>query len=120
MEHFRIYKTVIGKPRKNGGRLVKSYGCNGKQHVVTYDLIWYDEKGFAINGQADIKPKEIIGKCDFSKTCRNLGFFVMNNMEVHRFEEKKGVCGRCGVKCDANSISCTKCEKDIENGDCVI
>lgn len=75
MKTFRIYKTEVSRIRKDGSRLVKSYGCDGKSHFVTYDRIYFDINGKASNGIPNIKPPKYIGKCEFSKVCKNLGFF---------------------------------------------
>jgi len=82
MEKYRVYKTVVGRPRKDGGRIVKSYGCNGKQHVITYDLLWFDISGNASDGLSDVKPKKVVGKCNFNKECKNLGFFTVIDGEL--------------------------------------
>lgn len=84
MDDFRIFKTTIGKPRKNGGCLTKSYGCNGKEHMVTYDLIWYGPDGKATDGQSDVMAPKKLGKCAHDNICKNLGFFrIFNKGELN-------------------------------------
>ena len=75
---FRIYKVEVSKyVRKDGMRLVKSFGCNGKRHVITYDHVCCDEHGYnACVGKSNVKPAKEIGKCG-RKSCKNLGFFSL-------------------------------------------
>lgn len=75
-EPYRIYKVVTSRPRKDGSRLVKSYGCDGKEHYITYDRIWYDETGVPFSGVSRTKPAKYIGKCKRGRDCKNYGFFT--------------------------------------------
>jgi hypothetical protein len=75
-EPFRVYKVVTNSPSKDGSRLVKSYGCNGKEHYITYDRIWYNDKGIASDGVPNVKPPKFIGKCKHGADCKNYGFFT--------------------------------------------
>ena len=79
MRDFRIYKSVVGKPRKDGSCVVSSFGCDGKNHVVTYDAIWFDIFGKPSNGMSGIRPTKELGSCDHGRTCKNLGFFRLFN-----------------------------------------
>lgn len=78
MRVFRTYKVVSGKVRKDGSTLTKSYGCDGKEHYIRYDAIWYDETGQACNGKADVMPAKSLGKCGQDDVCKNLGGFILN------------------------------------------
>lgn len=77
MNTFRTFKIETCKPRKDGGQLTKSYGCNGYVHYVTYDRIWYNEKGHGVDGQSDVLPPKFLGKCTHGKDCKNYGGFVI-------------------------------------------
>ena len=72
---YRIFKTTKGKVRKDGSRLTKSYGCDGTEHVVVSDLIWYNEEGHGVNGISNFKPPKFVEKCTHS-VCKNFGFFT--------------------------------------------
>lgn len=76
---FRTYKVTVGRPRKDGGQVTASYGCNNYEHAVSYDLIWYDADGMACNGKSDIKPTKMLGECKHDHTCKNLGGFIIDH-----------------------------------------
>ena len=77
---FRIYKVEVSPfVRKDGFQLVKSFGCNGRRHVINYDHIMYaniDEVPTASAGRSEVKPHKDIGPCDHH-SCKNLGFFII-------------------------------------------
>jgi hypothetical protein len=75
-EPYRIYKVVTSRPRKDGSRLVKSYGCDGKEHYITYDRIWYNDAGVPFSGISRTKTSKYIGKCKHGRDCKNYGFFT--------------------------------------------
>ena len=71
MDYYRIYKTTHGRMRKDGGSLVKCYGCDGETHAINYNMLWY-------NGDEAYSGKQlktiVTGSCKH-KECKNLGFF---------------------------------------------
>jgi hypothetical protein len=74
---FRIYKVKSSRIRKDGSKLVKTYGCDGRNHYIKYDRIWFDgPNGEATSGRADVKPLKFIGKCGNGRKCKNYGFFT--------------------------------------------
>jgi len=76
-DHYRVYKKVVSKlVRKDGYRLVKLYGCNGKDHRVQYCYWACDEKGRNVTGSKNcVKPDKKLGRCRHDY-CRNYGFFI--------------------------------------------
>lgn len=81
---FRIYKSKVGKPRKDGSQLTESHGCNGKEHYAIFDAIWYNEKGQGVDGKSRVKPDKYLGKCTH-KECRNLGGFILHK-DIENFD----------------------------------
>lgn len=75
---YTIYKTTVGPVRKDGSRLVRVYGCNGREHRVQTDAIWYDSTGReATAGKARVKPDKVIGPCVHDRVCKNYGSFIL-------------------------------------------
>jgi hypothetical protein len=74
---FRVYKHEVSSyVRKDGMRLVKTYGCNGKQHRISYVRLACDKKMTYVNGgDAVFRPDKILGECDH-KSCSDMGAFV--------------------------------------------
>jgi hypothetical protein len=75
-DYYRVYKTEVSRyVRKDGMRLVKHFGCNGKDHRITYYHLCCDAKGEnANNGECNVRPDKPIGECDYY-SCKNLGAF---------------------------------------------
>jgi hypothetical protein len=75
---YTIYKTKVGPVRKDGSRLVRAYGCNGREHRVQTDAIWCDAEGRdATAGKARVKPDKVIGECQHNRVCKNYGSFIL-------------------------------------------
>ena len=74
---FRVYKQSVGKKRKDGLRLVKYYGCDGKEHRITYCHLLCDRHGNNVsNGKSGVKPDKVLGKCQHDMTCKHFGEFI--------------------------------------------
>jgi hypothetical protein len=71
MDYYRIYKETKGRTRKDGGVLVKWYGCDGDEHAINYSMVWYE--GDVAHHGKQLKTL-VIGPCTH-KECKNLGFF---------------------------------------------
>lgn len=75
---YTVYKMKVGPVRKDGSRLVQSYGCNGHEHRIKYYSMWCDSTGRdATMGKSNVKPDKVIGPCQHNSTCKNYGSFIL-------------------------------------------